>query len=90
MLELGAASATHHDQAVRRALAETAIDHVHVVGPELAAAVERVGAAHFVVHQSVSDCLTALRAEIRSGDLVLFKGSHGVGLERVVLPLLGR
>jgi UDP-N-acetylmuramyl pentapeptide synthase len=37
----------------------------------------------------IENLVDSLTAEIRSGDLVLVKGSRGVALERVLTPLAG-
>jgi UDP-N-acetylmuramoyl-tripeptide--D-alanyl-D-alanine ligase len=87
MAELGAASAGAHGE-VGRACATAGISQVLAVGAgarAIADAASRVpgwaGTARWVGDQDAAAAV--LDAELRSGDVVLFKASHAVGLERL-------
>jgi len=88
MLELGAAAAAFHREVGRCAAA--AADVVVAVGGAPAAEMAR-GAAGAEVHHAAdaSEALTVVRGLLRRGDVVLVKGSRGVGLDAVVDGLLG-
>ena len=81
MLELGDHAPAAHRQV--GALAAGSADLVLAYGPlsrELAAAAGEKG-RHFDTH---ADLVTALRGEARPGDVLLFKGSHGMHMEKVL------
>jgi UDP-N-acetylmuramoyl-tripeptide--D-alanyl-D-alanine ligase len=87
MAELGEAGAAAHGE-LGRACASAGISRVLAVGPgarAIADAATRVpgwaGTARWVADQQ--EAASVLRAELRSGDVVLFKASHAVGLERL-------
>jgi UDP-N-acetylmuramoyl-tripeptide--D-alanyl-D-alanine ligase len=42
-----------------------------------------------VIAESADEAATLLRGHLRSGDVVLVKGSRGVGLDRTVAALVG-
>lgn len=91
MLELGPAAPTLHREA-GRAVARHGFAEIFGVG-ELA--VELVNAARSAgvegrVFDSAADAAALAVHHVQPGDLVLIKGSRGVGLERVVDALLGR
>ena len=81
MLELGA----HGPEAHRRvgALAAQCADLVLAYGPLSAAMAEAAGekGRHFDSHETL---LAALRGAARPGDVLLFKASHGMHLEKVL------
>jgi len=89
MLELGDRAVALHEE-VGRAAASAGVDVlVTVGGPSSAAMGEAAIAAGLtrgtVHHFATSDeAASAIGALVRPGDLVLVKGSHGVGTDRVV------
>ncbi len=90
MLELGATSAAAHEEAGRR-LCESRFDRVFLFGEEMkeaegvcrALCPERLALAT----AEIDRLIPAVRAELRSGDLVLIKGSRGMALERLLEPV---
>ena len=89
MLELGETAPDLHRQAGRRA-AEMGFSPVIGVGnlaPELTAAAAEAGAVTDA-YETASDAAAKVGAQLRSGDVVLVKGSRGVGLEVVVEAML--
>jgi UDP-N-acetylmuramoyl-tripeptide--D-alanyl-D-alanine ligase len=83
MLELGGASAELHREVGRHAAAAAQV--VVSVGGEAAAELARAADAtdaHYVGEASAA--LELLRTLLRPGDVVLVKGSRGIGLDRVV------
>lgn len=89
MLELGETSASLHREAGRRA-AEAGFSPVVGVGKlarELVAGAARAGAATEWFEDATAAAAT-VPDELRAGDVVLVKGSRGVGLEAVVRSLL--
>lgn len=89
MLELGAASAVLHREAGRRA-AEAGFSPVVGVGEltlELVAGASEVG-ADTGWFESAAAAAAKIADELQPGDVVLVKGSRGVGLELVVQSLL--
>lgn len=93
MLELGDMSdALHID--IGRTAAAAGLDFLLCLGPHSAATVDGARAAgmkpetirHYATHQ---DLLEALVALVQPGDMVLFKGSRGMALERIVVGLKG-
>jgi UDP-N-acetylmuramoyl-tripeptide--D-alanyl-D-alanine ligase len=89
MLELGETAPDLHRQAGRRA-AEMGFSPVIAVGnlaQELAAAAADAGAVT-QTYETAADAAAKLGAQLRSGDVVLVKGSRGVGLEVVVEAIL--
>lgn len=95
MLELGAASHAEHDE-VGRLVRRSGIDRLVVVGDGARAVHEgalAAGAAdgeESVVVADVPAALDLLTSELRPGDVVLVKGSRGVGLERIAAALLAQ
>jgi UDP-N-acetylmuramoyl-tripeptide--D-alanyl-D-alanine ligase len=84
MLELGPDEASWHQQVVGLAR-ELALDLVVLVGPRMAAASAACpGSLAFEVAESA---VAALRERLVSGDRVLFKGSRGARVERVIAGL---
>ncbi|SFP73517.1 UDP-N-acetylmuramoyl-tripeptide--D-alanyl-D-alanine ligase [Sphingomonas rubra] len=87
MRELGAGSDAYHANLAEPIIAAR-VERVVLVGEAmapLAAALEgRVGLVHVA---SALDALDAARAQLTDGDVVLVKGSNGVGLSRVVAGL---
>ncbi len=93
MLELGTLSVQLHEDS-GRAVAAAAVDRLITVGGEparrLGEAAVRCGlAADAVTHVETSDAAAVLiGAELGAGDLVLVKGSRGIGTDRVVAHLV--
>jgi UDP-N-acetylmuramoyl-tripeptide--D-alanyl-D-alanine ligase len=94
MLELGPESGALHARC-GRAAAAAGIERLVTVGgaPAHALGAAAVAAglpASAVQHFATSvEAAPAVAALVRSGDLVLVKGSRGIGLERVVEALAG-
>jgi UDP-N-acetylmuramoyl-tripeptide--D-alanyl-D-alanine ligase len=91
MLELGASAESAHDEVGRRAAAAR-VDGLFLMGTHAArvrdAAVAAGLAADRIVIAPTHDAMAeALRATLRTGDLLLVKGSRGAALERVVRQL---
>jgi len=88
MRELGAAAEGGHDQ-VGRAARESGAALVIAVGPMAARyTVELAGSAIPHAHRSTAEeAAVVARAEVRPGDLVLVKGSRGIGTDAVVRAL---
>jgi len=91
MLELGDAAPDLHRQAGRRA-AELGFSPIIGVGElarELVAAAADAGAAT-QWYESAGDAVETVGTALLTGDVVLIKGSRGVGLEVVVESILAR
>jgi UDP-N-acetylmuramoyl-tripeptide--D-alanyl-D-alanine ligase len=92
MLELGALSASSHDETIGAALTSRPALFV-AVGPEMAAALTRVlnrTAGEGVECWQARDSDEAARliaGKLRAGDVVLVKGSLGMAMDRVVASL---
>ena len=83
MLELGGTSLALHREVGRRAAA--AADVVLAVGGDPAAELARAANGAQAHHVSnAAEALRLLRGLLRSGDVVLVKGSRGIGLDVVV------
>ena len=89
MRELGPEAAPGHDE-VGRAAASSGAAHVFAVGTGEArriadrAAEGGVSAAHA---DRIEDIAELVKLAVRSGDLVLVKGSRSIGTERVIAAL---
>ncbi len=91
MLELGEHSRAFHQEAGRRAAA-AGVDVLIAVGPLARHALEsarRSGVPEVHHEGSAASAARDLRERLRSGDLVLVKGSRGVGLDRLVREIAG-
>lgn len=93
MLELGEQSA-HHHRRIGRLAAEAAPDMLvtvgeesrHLAGAALDAGFPRERQHHF---KSADSAACFLRDKVQPGDLVVVKGSRGIGMERIVAVLKG-
>jgi UDP-N-acetylmuramoyl-tripeptide--D-alanyl-D-alanine ligase len=84
MLELGEASEEYHRR-LGTILSGCAVDVVAGVGPRCRALLEEVdGGRQKLGFESVDDVRPRMDDLFRPGDLVLLKGSRGVGLERLI------
>ena len=86
MFELGDDAAALHAEVGRRA-ATSGVDALVAVGPlsaHTAAAARAAGLTRVFETSSAEDAAAQVRANARSGDAVLVKGSRGMKLERVV------
>jgi UDP-N-acetylmuramoyl-tripeptide--D-alanyl-D-alanine ligase len=88
MRELGAESASGHDE-VGRAAAESGAAHVFAVGGDAARIAARAveGGAVAAFADRVEDAAVLVQMAVRRGDLVLVKGSRSIGTERLVRAL---
>ncbi len=92
MLELGSLATDAHREAGRRAAASADL-LVAVGGPpaaELAAAARAAGMREVWHVEDAAAVVPLLADRLADGDVVLVKGSRGVGLDRTVDALLGR
>jgi UDP-N-acetylmuramoyl-tripeptide--D-alanyl-D-alanine ligase len=83
MLELGPRAAEEHE-AIGREVARLGFEHLALFGPlakNIAVGSGLAGAKHF---DSKPELISSLRASVRSGDVVLVKGSRGMKMEDVV------
>ena len=93
MLELGEMSDALHVE-IGRVAAGSGIDYLLCLGPHSAATIDGARATgmpadrirHFTTHQGL---LTALVGLVRPGDMILFKGSRGMELEKIIIGLKG-
>ena len=85
MLELGAWSAAEHRAAVEQALAGD-VEQLWLVGTEFSAAWRAMGCGDERVRlfATCDEAAAALQASPFAGKFVLLKGSHGIGLERLI------
>ncbi|MCW1954842.1 MAG: UDP-N-acetylmuramoyl-tripeptide--D-alanyl-D-alanine ligase [Roseobacter sp.] len=84
MLELGVSEAAEHARVARLPSLE-ALDLVHCVGPLMRHAWEALPPAQQGEWFETADELAAkVRGYLRAGDIVLVKGSKGIGVSRVV------
>ncbi|MDP9807011.1 UDP-N-acetylmuramoyl-tripeptide--D-alanyl-D-alanine ligase [Trueperella bonasi] len=89
MLELGEASDAEH-AAIGDYAHKSDVDIVIAVGEHLQALVEAAKSHGIDVHETDADTALAVLSPIfQPGDVVLFKGSNGSGVWRVVEALLG-
>jgi UDP-N-acetylmuramoyl-tripeptide--D-alanyl-D-alanine ligase len=86
MLELGAEEAEHHREVGRHA-ARTGVELLVAVGPRAAGLVGAFGGEARAVPDAAAAAALA-RELVRPGDVVLVKGSRGVGLEVVAAGLV--
>jgi len=90
MLELGEESSNAHERICRIA-SKSDVDNVFLFGNEMVSAGklidwDRVNVQSFI---DIDELSTALSETVRTGDLVLIKGSRGMALERVCPSLVG-
>jgi UDP-N-acetylmuramoyl-tripeptide--D-alanyl-D-alanine ligase len=92
MLELGETGAELHAQAGRE-IAQMGIDvlwGVRGLATELVAGAREAGMAAARFFATTDEAAAALLDEVRTGDLLLVKGSRGVHTERIIEALRGR
>lgn len=84
MLELGRFSASEHDE-ILDALASSNVRFLIACGPEMGAAVSRNAAwtGRARICRDAEEAAAALLQSLKPADLVLIKGSRGVGLDHV-------
>ncbi|MBN2800695.1 MAG: UDP-N-acetylmuramoyl-tripeptide--D-alanyl-D-alanine ligase [Deltaproteobacteria bacterium] len=87
MLELGAGEADWHQAVIRDALA-LGLDQLVVVGARMAAAAHALGVSQQIaVYADPLDAAPSLCAALTEAHVVLFKGSRGTRVERVLQML---
>ena len=91
MLELGREAEKAHEQVAHQVIT-LKIDLFFLFGQEMEAAFEVLKQKGFKGHYFWTDrfetLLESLKDTVKTGDLLLIKGSRGVELERLVEPLL--
>ncbi|MFZ1889737.1 MAG: UDP-N-acetylmuramoyl-tripeptide--D-alanyl-D-alanine ligase [Candidatus Binataceae bacterium] len=89
MLELGALAPASHDAALRHALDSSAAVIV-AVGPEMRAARARVTSSRCDLLDAADsdDAARIVRGILRSGDVLLVKGSLGMAMDRMINAIL--
>jgi len=90
MLELGETSSSAHAQ-IGDLLSESKADGIFLFGKETAQAASRIGLKNrpFFHTEDIEELSKVLDDYVRTGDLVLLKGSRGCALERLSEMLLG-
>jgi UDP-N-acetylmuramoyl-tripeptide--D-alanyl-D-alanine ligase len=84
MLELGAQSAALH-ASLKPAVVESGADRVYLVGREMEALAEALGAGPVAGHtQTAAEMAEIVLNDLAYGDAVMIKGSNGVGLTKIV------
>ncbi|MCB9928925.1 MAG: UDP-N-acetylmuramoyl-tripeptide--D-alanyl-D-alanine ligase [Alphaproteobacteria bacterium] len=87
MLELGATAAREH-AALGAALAALPVDAVFAAGPEMATLVAQLRADQRTGHAPDTAALAkTIVPALRAGDVILVKGSLGIGMARIVRAL---
>jgi UDP-N-acetylmuramoyl-tripeptide--D-alanyl-D-alanine ligase len=87
MLELGAGSAAWHGRVLESA-SDLGLDAVILLGPRMAAARDQyTGEGEVVLDPAGENAVAFLKNWLREGDHVLFKGSRGAAVERILLQL---
>ena len=87
MLELGHTARAEH-AALGAALAELPVDAVFAAGPEMAALTDALRRGQCAAHAPDTAALAAaIVPALKAGDVVLVKGSLGIGMARVVRAL---
>jgi UDP-N-acetylmuramoyl-tripeptide--D-alanyl-D-alanine ligase len=88
MLELGSTEAEWHASVAKKA-GELGLDLVVLVGPRMSAAAPACAAREVWAEPDPMAVVERLRAWLHPGDRVLFKGSRGARVERVLQALQG-
>lgn len=87
MLELGISSAEWHDEVVRGVIDE-GIRELYLIGPLMSAAHDAaVGVESVHSFESWRGVAEVLNQTLRSGDIILFKGSRGAAVDKVLFQL---
>ncbi len=87
MLELGAQSAAFHEE-LAEPLIECGVDKVHLVGEMMSRLGQKLPERlRGTIASKEHEVFGPLARELRDGDVVLFKGSHGTGVYRLVHDL---
>lgn len=87
MLELGGDAAAYHD-ALAACVAALPIREIHTLGDLYLGFRDRIADAQRGVHATSLAALdAALPARLRDGDVILFKGSHGSQIHRLVTAM---
>jgi UDP-N-acetylmuramoyl-tripeptide--D-alanyl-D-alanine ligase len=88
MFELGRHAAAEH-RALGKVAAGTTLDHLYLLG-DLAREVRRgalrggMHPEHVTIGENTADLAAQLRARVKRGDWLLFKGSRGMKMEQVI------
>jgi UDP-N-acetylmuramoyl-tripeptide--D-alanyl-D-alanine ligase len=84
MLELGDSAGPLHAE-LGAVLAEAGIDRAYLVGDEMKALDDALdGTLPAEWHESLNELQASLLGHLRAGDVVMVKGSNGIGLSRIV------
>lgn len=89
IFELGEYSRRIHMEIGER-LANSTIDKVYIIGQEASKLKEKYENEKFIYKETHDDIAVELINEIKEGDVVLFKASRGMKLEKIVDKIVGK
>ncbi len=84
MRELGTTSFTEHCTLLQTLHDDTSIDHIVVIGKEMARAIEHIQSARIALCAEYAECVASIQPLLHDGAVLLVKGSRGIALEHVI------